>query len=386
MKNKTALLSNKLTIPGTQRSFRLLTVLDKLIIVDLLKTVSSVLLVLVIIIVSQKFIRVLAQAIQGNIANDTVLSLLGFKTIVVASTFFPAALFMSVLMVFGRMYRDQEIAAIASAGGGMGTLYRAVFWLLIPLSLASAGLSMYAAPWAEAQSQKMMHHDEENADIRSISPGRFSEYRNGELIFYAEALDGGNGKMRNVFVQNKQGLRSAIANAEFGHIENLPGGSYLILENGERIIGIAGQKDFSIERFQEYAVLIERKATDLIPVKHGVASATLIRSKNLHDITELQDRLSSPIGIILLGFLAVPLSRMSPRGGVYGNLLMAFGIYFIYSNLLRVNHSWMLKGKMPVLLGYIWIDCLLILLGLGLLTRFYGFRWIYDQFRKRFAG
>ena len=103
--------------------------------------------------------------------NETVLSLLAFKTIVVTSTFFPVACFMAVLMVFGRMYREQEMSAIASAGGGMLTLYRAVFWLLIPLSLCAAGLSLYASPWAEAKSQQMMHDDAETADTGVLPLG-----------------------------------------------------------------------------------------------------------------------------------------------------------------------------------------------------------------------
>jgi lipopolysaccharide export system permease protein len=162
----------------------------------------------------------------------------------------------------------------------------------------------------------------------------------------------------------------------------LPGGAYLILEHGERIQGVPGNKDFSIEKFDEYAVLIERKTTDLVPNKHSIESQQLIQSADLLDITELQDRLNSPLGVILLGFLAVPLSRLSPRGGVYGNLLVAFGIYFAYSNLQRVNHSWMLSGKISPLLGYVWIDALLLLLGFGLLIRFYGFKWLLANLRK----
>jgi lipopolysaccharide export system permease protein len=285
-------------------------------------------------------------------------------------------------MVFGRMYREQEMAAIASAGGGMLTLYRAVFWLLIPLSLCAAGLSMYASPWAEAKSQQMMHNDEETADIRSIAPGRFSEYRSGELIFYSETLDL-SGKMRNVFIQNKQGQRTGIANAEFGHIEDRPGGSYLVLEHGERIQGVPGQKDFSIEKYDEYAVLIERKTTSLILNKHSQDSEQLINSIDVTDIAELQDRLNSPIGVLLLGFLAIPLSRISPRGGVYGNMLVSFGIYFAYSNLQKINHSWIIAGKIPVALGYVWINAVLLLLGMSLLARFYGFQWLLSQLRNK---
>ena len=173
-------------IPGSRRPFRLLTVLDKMIIKDLFKTMVSVLTVLVVIIVSRKFIRVLAQAIEGNIATDTVLTLLGLKIVIAATTFLPAALFMATLMVLGRMHREHEMSAIASAGGGVFTIYRAVFWLVIPLSIIAAGLSMVASPWAEAQTELLLHQDSENADVRGISAGRFSEYSSGELIFYTE--------------------------------------------------------------------------------------------------------------------------------------------------------------------------------------------------------
>lgn len=374
-------MSLERSIPGAGRPFRLLTVLDKMIIVDLLKTVFSVLTVLVIIIVSQKFIRVLAQAVEGNISNETVLSLLGFKIVVVASTFLPAALFISVLMVLGRMYRELEMAAIASAGGGMSTIYRSLFILLMPLSLCAAGLSMYASPWAEAQSQKLMHQDMETADIRSISAGRFSEYRGGELIFYTEGVDA-SGKMRHVFVQNKQGDRTGVVNAEYGRLENLPGGLYLVLEQGERIQGIPGNKDFTIETFAEYAVLIEQKTTELILSSHAVKTDRLWYSRERIDVAEIQDRLNGPIGILLLGFLAMPLSRLSPRGGVYGSMLLAFGIYFVYSNLQRVNHSWVVSGKIPGWFGYFWIDLLLVILGTVLLARVYGLKWLIFNLKK----
>ena len=369
-------------IPNASRHFRLWSVLDRMIAKDLLLSFSSILTVLVMIIVSQKFIRVLSQAIEGNIANETVISLLAFKTIIVTASFFPVACFMAVLMVMGRMYRDQEIAAIASAGGGFLRLFKAIIFILIPLSACSAALSLYAAPWAEEHSRKMTHNDEQTADIRSITPGRFSEYRSGELIFYAESLDASNGKLRNVFIQNKQGSRTGIANAELGHIENRSDGSYLVLENGERIQGIAGEKDFAIEKYREYSVLIERNVSILSPSAKDMPINELLNAlDNVWLVSELQERLSNPISLVLLGILALPLSRISPRGGVYGNMLLAFGIYFIYSNLQKINHSWVESGKIPITLGFFWINLLLLVLIALLLTRTYGINWLKTQWR-----
>ncbi|OQW73320.1 MAG: LPS export ABC transporter permease LptF [Proteobacteria bacterium ST_bin11] len=371
-------------LPSAGRPFRLLTVLDKMIIKELFQTVSAVLVVLVVIIVSRKFIKVLAQAIEGNIANDTVMTLLGLKIVVATTTFLPAALFMAVLMVLGRMYREQEMAAISSAGGSVFTIYRAIFMLVVPLSLAGMGLSMLASPWAEAKTEQLMHHDKQNADIRGIAAGRFSEYSDGDLIFYTENVDE-EGRMHKVFVQNKQGEKAGVVNAEFGWLKNLPGGLYLVLENGERIQGVPGNKDFTIEAFKEYAVLIEKKVTILNLGREATATENLWVSSELRDVAELQDRFSTPFGVVLLAFLAVPLAKLSPRGGIYGSMLVAFGIYFAYGNLQRVNHSWVISGALPSWLGYFWVDALLLILGLLMLMRLYGWQWLSQTLKEKLA-
>ncbi|MDD5322940.1 MAG: LptF/LptG family permease, partial [Methylococcales bacterium] len=110
---------------------------------DLLKTLMAVLTVIVVIIVSRKFIKILDRAIEGQISTETLLAILGLKTIVASIEFLPVALFMAVLMVLGRMYRDQEMSAVSSAGGGAGTIYRAVFLLVLPLTILAVGLSLF---------------------------------------------------------------------------------------------------------------------------------------------------------------------------------------------------------------------------------------------------
>jgi len=355
-----------------------------MIVKDLLKTMSSVLLVLVVIIVSRKFIKVLAQAIEGNISNEIVLTLLGLKIVIVMGAFLPAAIFMAILMVIGRMYRDQEMSAVASAGGGVFVIYRAVFLLILPLSLVAAGFSMIATPWAEAKMTRVMYEDQKQADIKGISAGRFSEYSHGELVFYTEDI-AEDKRMQNVFVQNRRGRRLGIANADYGRIERLPGGLYLILQDGERVQGVPGEKNFIVEQFDEYAVRIEKKETQLEHYREEMDSRELWASNKLLDIAEIQTRLSIPLAVIFLSFLAVPLAKISPRGGVYGSLIVAFAIYFVYGNLKRVSHSWVVNEVIPVSVGYFGVYVLLLLLAGALLIRLYGVKWIFMQFKGRGA-
>ena len=349
---------------------------------DLLKTLLAVWSVIVVIIVSRQFIRVLDKAVEGQVSNQTLLTVLGLKTIIAGAAFLPAALFMAVLMVLGRMYRDQEMSAVASAGGGAGTVYRAIFLLIFPLSVLSTGLSFYVSPWAEARMDQLIHQDEESADIRGVAAGKFSEYSQGDLVFYVEKIDADK-KMHQVFVQHRQGSHLAIINAQSGRMEDLSDGRYIILENGERIQGQPGTVNFVLEQFAEYAVRMDTKESAVKFGKESVASETLVKSGQISDIAELQRRFSIPMGILLLSFIAVPLAQMSPRSGVYGNMLVGFLIYFSYGNLIRVSQSWVMTQTIPAWLGVTGVNTLLLLIGGILLARLYGWQWLAMKIREK---
>jgi lipopolysaccharide export system permease protein len=363
------------------RSYRFISILDRMIAWDLLKTIIAVLLVIVTIIVSRKFIKILSLAIEGTISGSTALDILGLKTIVVMVNFLPAAIFMAILMVLGRMYKDQEISAIASAGGGAAMLYRSVFLLILPVSVLSASLSLYAAPWAEEQMLLLTSKDMETADLRGIAAGRFTEYSHGDLVFYTEEIDS-HLRMHNIFIQDRQHGNPNIINAKQGLLKELPTGKYVVLEKGERSQGIPGNGDFILETFTEYAVRIDKKTTPINYNREAISSAELFNSNQIIDKVELQKRWAIPLGIVFLSFLAVPLAKLSPRGGVYGSLIFAFLIYFIYGNISQINRSWVLHESISLWLGYVWVYLFLFLLGVGLLVRVYGLAWVMQQLKS----
>jgi len=361
-----------------QRKF--ITVLDKMIIKDLIKTLLSVLMVIVVIIVSRKFIRILDDAISGQVSNDTLLSILGLKTIVAAVEFLPVALFMAVLMVMGKMYRDHEMSAVFSAGGGAGILYRGLFLLVFPLTLMIVGLSLYVAPWAESEVDKLMQKSEESADQRGIAEGKFTEFSQGDLIFYVEKIDADK-KMHKVFVQNSQHGNLAVINAKVAQFKDLTDGRYIFFENGEQVKGLPGTLNYVIERFAEYAVRIEAKVSAAIIHRQSLNVELLWDSKDRVYIAELQRRFSIPLGALLLSFIAVPLAQISPRGGVYGNMLVGFLIYFSYGNLIRVSEGWVINQTIPPWLGAVGVDLLLLLVGGLMLARLYGWQWLLMKAR-----
>jgi lipopolysaccharide export system permease protein len=367
---------------GSRQKQKFITVLDKMIASDIARTLFAVWSVLVVIIVSKKFIRVLEEAVEGQISNETILTILGFKTLQVAIGFLPVALFMSLLMVLGRMYRDQEMAAVASAGGGSGTIYRAVFLMVFPLSVLSIALSLYASPWAEASIGALERHDEQSSDLRGAAAGKFTEYSQGDLVFYVETISTDN-KMHTVFVQNRQHGNLEVINADTAVLQDSADGRFIVMEHGERVIGKPGDLNYVLENFDEYAVRMEEKDMTVKFNRAAEPTASLLKTKVPHDKAELLKRLSIPLGTLLLSFLAVPLAQISPRGGVYGNMLVGFLIYFTYGNLTRISQAWIIKGGMSIWMAGAIVNIGLLMVGFVLLARLYGWQWLLMKAKQR---
>lgn len=361
-----------------------LTVIDRMIAWELGRTLLSVLLVLVTIIVSRKFLEILTKAIEGEVSVEIVFSLLGLKTLTATAVLIPPSLFMAILTVTGRMYRDHEMSVLASAGVGARRLYRALSWVIVPVFLLAAYLALMVMPWSERHIQTLILRDVETHDIRGIKPGRFNEFSSGDVVLYAEEMDE-NRAMRNIFVQSRHNMNTGVVIAERGHLHRAENGdNFVILNDGRRYQGIPGKADYVISDFEEYGVrlsgpeevsaALKREATD---------SLQLYRGGTLPELAELQKRIAIPLGVLALSLLAVPLARISPRQGPYGNIFSAFLIYIIYENAQKISQGLLMTGKIQPWLAYVAIYGLLLLMTLTLFLKNLGPRWRRHTLRLR---
>jgi lipopolysaccharide export system permease protein len=343
---------------------------------ELMRALLSILSVLVIIIVSRKFLGILARAIEGEVSGGTLSTLLGLKILTAISMLLPPALFLSVLVVLGRLYRDNEMTVLAACGVGPWRTYRAILWFVLPVALIGGVLALEVMPWSERQAQALMKRDEQGADVRGIKAGRFNEFSRGDVILYAEEL-ADDGSMRNIFVQSRSGDRTGIVIAEQARMSTTASDEhFVLLSYGIRYQGTPGQADFVVSEFEEYAVRIDDpNPTSREMEREGKDSLTLLKSKNPREWAELQKRLAVPLGIIALGLLAVPLSKVPPRAGAWGNILKAFLIYVAYENIQKISHGLVVVQKIPLPLAYGGAYLAIGLLTLGILIRQMGWRW-----------
>lgn len=359
-----------------------MSIIDSMIAGEIFKTFTAVLSILSAIIVTRSFIKVLNKAIEGSISSDAIFILLGFKLVATVTTLLSPAVFLAILMVLGRMYRDHEMDVLAASGVGTANIYRSVFLVIIPLSALAAILSLQILPWSERQKQSLIQKEEGGVDLTNLVAGRFSESENGNFAFYIDKIDD-DGKLWKIFVQNRQSDIPDVITSESGFVMDSTEGRFIVLENGVRARGIAGQGNFTITDFAEYGVQIQRPNKASLELRReSLTSMALWASGLTPDTAELQARLAIPLGMICLAAWAIPLAKTYPRGGVYGNVFMAFLIYVVYGNVLKILRFWISGGIAPPWMAFFVVYMVLFLGTIFTLSRSLGGRWIMSRTRS----
>lgn len=351
----------------------MLNILDRLLAREVLKGLLAVVGVLLLVLMSNQFVRYLARATTGEISSDTVFTLLGAATLGYLGLLFAPAFFFSVVLTLGRMYRDHEIAALLSCGMGMRRLYIGVMLVALPVALCVAALSMYLMPWSEAQQSQLKRTQEHSTAFTVLVSGRFNEFRDGRVIFYVESVDHEAQTLRNVFVQSED----EIIAARSGYQETDPetGDRYLVLVNGTRYVGAAGTPDYRIAEFSRYGLLMgEDEEEVVVDDLDALSTEVLLRSGSAHAMAEVHWRIAAPVSVLTLALLAVPLSRSRPREGRYAKMLIALLAYVVYSNLLAVAKDMVEDQQVSVALGLWWVHGLVLLGSLALAARGGGVR------------
>ena len=338
---------------------------------EVLRTCAVVLAVLVLVYGADRYTRILSEAAAGMVSPDLIVRILVLKLVEKLPVFLPLALYLAVLISLGRLYRDSEIVAFGAGGVGLWRLSRGILWVVAGVSLAGAALSLFVSPSVASMRWALLEEARHQAENRMFVPGRFKEFGGGDQIIYVEAVDSESGRMSDVFVRVRKPHRQYVL-VSGGAYQAVPpdgGARYMVLENGWRYAGLPGDATFSVTRFERHAVRIETQPRETFGGGYKMlATMALIDSGDPGHLVELQRRISTAISIVVLGMLAVPLARTSPREGRYGKLFLAVVVYFIYSNAISIVENLVERGIVPGFVGVWPVHAAMALVVLALLA------------------
>jgi lipopolysaccharide export system permease protein len=344
--------------------------LDRYLLREVAVTSTAVTGVLLFILLSNQFARVLGQTAQSGLPGGIILTLIGFTTLQHLTVLVPIGLFLGTVLALGRLYHESEMTALTACGVGPLGVYRALAPLLLVAAALLAVLSLRVVPDAVRRAQEIRIEALRAAQFGALEPGRFRTFASGDAVFYAEKVTEG-GQLERVFVQRRNGERVEIAVAAraeqrgAGQAEQM-----FVLFDGRRYEGVPGRTEWRIAEFAEHGIPVrmpdfssksERK--ELKPTRE------LLGSTAGPERAELAWRIAAPVMAAVLMLLAVPLAKLRPRQGRFARVGVAVLAYFLYSNLVAAVRVWIEKDSPGGAWGLWWVHLLPLALAAWLLWR-----------------
>lgn len=372
-------------------------ILDRYLFRETLETWAGVTGVLLLILLASRFAFYLGDAASGRLPGSAVFTLLGLSVVNYLTLIVPLGLFLAVMLAFGRLYRDSEMAALMACGVSVRDLYRPLLRLAGLLAVVLLVLALFVGPWAAEKSFLVRKHAEHEAEVAVFESGRFKSTRDGSAVYYAERVDQKTLALDNVFVQRVERVpvkdaagvetqamseRVSVITARSGRQETDPetGTRRLVLRDGRRYTGVPGDPEFSVIEFAEHGVVIDVADPNLVSDDRRLRpTQDLIAEGNAKAFAELNWRIGVPVSALVFALLALPLSRANPREGRFARLFAAILVYIIYSNLLGVFRLWLDRGKLAPEFGLWPVHLLFVALAIALLVRQNGWRTLFDD-------
>ena len=331
-------------------------ILLRYLMLETFKSQIGILFVLVLIFVSQKFITILAQAINGAVPANLVMTLLYLNLPQLGTLMLPISFYLAILFAHGRLHSESEMVAMTSCGYSPNNVLKATLILSFLTFSFAAYNSLYLAPLSEDKMITVIEEAQSDASAATLIEGRFHQISGNGSVVYVEKL-GNNKKLENIFAAHwptDKSIAPSVLTASEGRLEAKKDGAWLTLSNGQRYAGIVGQDQFENSEFSRYEVHIANRAVE--KKTRGVEAlptSALFGEEDPQYQAELQWRIGIPLSILLMTFMAVPLAKVNPRQGRYAKLLPALALYLTFFLLLSTAKSLIEDGTLPAV--SIWI-------------------------------
>jgi len=340
----------------------------------------AVTVVLLVIMIGNVLARSLSRVTDGSVAADSLLALVGLKSVGILVTLIPLSLYLGILLAHGRFYRDNEMSVMHACGVSWFDIVRPTALVGFIGALIIALLTSFASPWAARAEQQLMLDMRERSALSALTPGRFISSGDGSTVLFVEETSADKTQFNQVFMYRQRDDQEPVvdtARIVSYQSDEETGDEYLIFTDGQTAIGVPGQSEYVITDFKRQGVLRPKAARAAPRLRNTAKNFSQLLSENGNDQkAELQWRISIPLAAFLLALLAVPLSYTSPRQGRFGKIAIAILIYIPYANLLVLARNSIASGALPAWVGLWPVHIVVFILVVFLLVRRQGWAWM----------
>jgi lipopolysaccharide export system permease protein len=337
---------------------------------DLIPSFGVGLLIFTLILLMDKVMRIVEWIVRKGVPVTDVLKMFGCLLPGFFVLTLPAALLLSVLLTFSRMYGDNELYALKASGVSLYRLLPPVYGLSILVTVFSVFLTGWAGPLSTQAFQSMFYSMATQNLFVGLKEGVFFNALPG-LVLYVENVVPEQRQIKGVFISDQTLSKEPVyyfAREGELHANAKEGTVVLVLKDGT--IHRTGGSDggYQLARFEKYRVKVNLGEM-LIP-----RTGKEVRERQMEELTlpELNEairkqpygqeqdrklrftyhqRLAMPFGAIVFCALGVPLALLAQRAVRYTGFSLSIVVMLLYFVLMQAGSGLAYSGRVPGALG-----------------------------------
>ncbi len=348
---------------------------------EIFVTLVSLTGILLLIFMSNQFVRYLSRAASGQIPGMVILKLMMLELPNLLGLLLPLGFYVAILLAYGRMYAESEMTVLHACGYGQNRLLKQSMAMASLVFLIVLIVMIFLSPYIYQERTKLLKSAGIQTIIQTIMPGRFQAFHGGQEVFFVDSMNRNHDKAKKIFfAKQSKGNKNSwdIMWAKDAHAETdeNSGEEYVVLNDAREYEGTPGRADYRIVKFNQYRARLPHPTVSWNEDIRTESTFNLLPFNNpdLKKAAELQWRLSVPLMVLILTLIAIPLSQVNPRSGKFARLMPAILIYIIYANFMFIARDWLKVGKVPVWVGMSWLHLAFLILAGMLLWKSKGKR------------
>mgnify|MGYP005805368227 CR=1 FL=1 len=350
---------------------------------ELARSFGATLVVLVTVVMTMTLIRTLGEAGRGTFNPADVMLIMGYTVLSDMPTILSLSLFIAVVSVLTRMFKDSEMVIWFGSGRGLASLIKPLFRFSWPILLVIVALAFFILPWAFGRIEDMRDRYEKRSDIARIQPGQFQESASGDRVFFVEKDASGKQAGSNVFIATNEQGKETVTSARSGKVEVIGADKFLVLENGQRLEKTVGKPDLTVSVFNSYGVRVgadDQSTRTYVPTS-SMTTLDLIKAPIPRHLAEIAWRAGLTLAAINFIVIGLAAAGANPRVGRSANMGFAFMAFVVYFNLLVLGKSWIENGQVHFAVYLLAVHGGALMLGLLWLAKRHN-NWIVRPPRK----
>lgn len=302
---------------------RMPVILRRYLIKQILTTTFAVLGFLSVVLIGGRIIRYLGMAAEGGLKVGFLAQLIVYNLPVFVEMILPASFFLALMLTFGRLYADSEMAVLLASGMSKVQILRLVMPLVAVVFVFQVGVSVFAKPWGVHEASIIWQKQSFSQLLGVLKPNSFVS--SGDYHIYVGKSDKDHAMLGDVMIAQWSGDATTITVAKKAQEVSDEHTLQLELLLGRRYVL---SKSFVEVGFERYRMTLQPKQTQN-PKPKTQSIGTFDLDNTPKQRAELGFRLSMPMLAFVAPVLALLLAKTSPRQGRWLRLVPALLLFLL---------------------------------------------------------